>query len=378
MRNAWLTTFAALFCLVALAGASAIADPASMAIKAKKSPQQDGTKSLWPWSKKSEPAPQTMPPMLGTDRPTAHISATKHPIKYFTAAVSEMPIGKGKVASAPRPTMPPAQQRPDAISLSTPTGPPSPEFFIYAAQACERQNDFPQARANFQRALSIWPGQVEVLRAAARMEDRQGNLPLAENLYAQAVTANPQHAGARNDLGLCLARQGKLDASAQVLEQAVQLQPGKALYRNNAATVLVEMRQDQRALGHLAAVHGAAEANYNLGQLLVERNRAAEAAPYFQAALEQNPSMQPAQDALAKLQPASATQPTQPQVAQVTPPVTPAIAPVGQPAAIQSAPVTPPQYGYPTTAQAPSEGTQGSTPPRYLPPVASRPGEMRR
>ena len=148
----------------------------------------------------------------------------------------------------------------------------------------------------------IWPGQVEVLRAAARMEDRQGNLPLAENLYQQAVTANPQHAGAVNDLGLCLAREGKLQPSLQALEQAVQLQPTKALYRNNAATVLVEMHQDQRALAHLAAVHDAADANYNLGQLLVERGRPADAAQYFQAAVQQNPGMQQAQVALAKMQ----------------------------------------------------------------------------
>ena len=93
-----------------------------------------------------------------------------------------------------------------------------------------------------------------------------------------------------------------MQPSLQALEQAVQLQPSKALYRNNAATVLVEMHQDQRALAHLAAVHGAADANYNLGQLLVERNRAADAAPYFQAALQQNPGLQQAQVALAKLQ----------------------------------------------------------------------------
>lgn len=134
------------------------------------------------------------------------------------------------------------------------------------------------------------------------MEDRQGNLPLAENLYQQAVTSNPQHAGAMNDLGLCLAREGKLPQSLQVLEQAVQLQPTKALYRNNAATVLVEMHQDQRALAHLAAMHDAADANYNMGQLLIERGRPADAAQYFQAAVQANPAMQQAQVALAKLQ----------------------------------------------------------------------------
>jgi hypothetical protein len=169
-----------------------------------------------------------------------------------------------------------------------------------------------------------------------------------------------------------------------VLEQAVQLQPAKALYRNNAATVLVEMRQDQRALGHLAAVHGAAEANFNLGQLLVERNRGAEAAPYFQAALEQNPAMQPAQDALAKLQAvppaqvAGSTPAAAPRYAQVTPFAPQPAAPVAQPIAPQPASAGPPQYIYPSTVEAPPVGTQGATLPRYLPPVASRPGEVRR
>ena len=218
------------------------------------------------------------------------------------------------------------------------------------------------------------------------MEDRQANLPLAENLYQQAVTANPGHAGALNDLGLCLARQGKLEPSRQVLEQAVQLQPTKALYRNNAATVLVEMHQDQRALGHLAAVHGAADANYNLGQLLVQRGRAADAGPYFQAALQQNPNLQAAQVALdrlhgkqvnvATLPPAAQpSQSTQPVVSQLPVQPGPMVAP-------QQGWQTPPQANnsYPVTARVPGTDASGFSSPRYLPPVATRPnaGPVRR
>src|SRR4029078_10841275 len=81
----------------------------------------------------------------------------------------------------------------------------------------------------------------------------------------------------------------------------IHLQPDKSLYRNNAATVLVEIRQDQRALGHLAAVHNPADANFNLGQLLVDRGRPADAATYFQTAIQLNPGMQQAKDAIAKL-----------------------------------------------------------------------------
>jgi tetratricopeptide (TPR) repeat protein len=372
MRKLWLTTFTALYCAAGFTAATAFADPASMAMSGRGNSQLPAS-SVWPWSSSTAaPAPQ---PVIG--QPPQQISATHHPIKYLEAK-----FGSGnKAASAPRPMMPPATGKPDPISLTTPSGPPSPELFIFSAQMCEQQNDVPQARKNFQKALTMWPGQVEVLRAAARMEDRQGNLPLAENLYQQAVTANPQHAGALNDLGLCLAREGKLQPSLQALEQAVQLQPSKALYRNNAATVLVEMHQDQRALAHLAAVHGAADANYNLGQLLVERNRAADAAPYFQAALQQNPGLQQAQVALAKLQgtqvaaapPVAAVPVLAAQPAAAQPIASNMAMQYGQPIGAQQFAQANEQVNYPAPAGAPAAGMVPAPAPQYLPPVATRP-----
>jgi tetratricopeptide (TPR) repeat protein len=381
MRNAWLKTIAAAFAALGMTGSSVLASPAGMALRA-------------PWSTK--PATSAVAPTRTTVtqaepfRPSSQISPTKNPFKYFAAAISELPIAS-KARTSANPVMQPAPQHNDAIALDKPVGPPTPELFISLAQISERQGDIPQARNHYGQALTMWPGHPEVLRAAARMEDRLGELAMAETLYQQAVAANPQHAGALNDLGLCLARQGKLDASLQAIEQAIQLQPDKPLYRNNAATVLVEMRQDQRALGHLAAVHGAAEANYNLGQLLVQRGRAAEATPFFQAAVEQNPQMQSAQVALAKLQgttvPGSTT-PAQPTAPATTPIVVP-----------QQAPTAGPQFYYPATARSPEYGTStyvppayyappgyapagaptnGSAPTRYLPPVASQPGPMQR
>ncbi len=380
MRKLWLTIFTALYCAAGFTAATVVADPASMAMGGRSNSQLPAT-SIWPWSSSTTaPAPQ---PVMG--QPPEQISATHHPIKYLEANISKKFGSGNKMASAPRPMMPPATNRPDSISLSTPSGPPSPEFFIFAAQMCEQQGDVPQARKNFQKALTMWPGQVEVLRAAARMEDRQGNLPLAENLYQQAVTANPQHPGALNDLGLCLAREGKLQPSLQALEQAVQLQPTKALYRNNAATVLVEMHQDQRALAHLAAVHGAADANYNLGQLLVERNRAADAAPYFQAALQQNPGLQQAQVALAKLQgtqvAAVAPVAAQPVAVQTQPAVAQPIASnvptqYGQPIGAQQFAPANQQVNYPVPAGVPAAGMVAAPAPQYLPPVATRPAQQ--
>jgi Tfp pilus assembly protein PilF len=313
-------------------------------------------------------------------RPSSLISPVKNPIKYLRATMSELP--KPSMPKMPsmfkgwgseNEEMQPARAANDSISLNTPVGPPTPQLLISTAQLYERQGEVERARGHFQQALTMWPGNVDVLRAAARMEDRQNNLPMAENLYRQAVASNPNHAGALNDLGLCLARHGKMDQSVQVIEQAIVIQPDKPLFRNNAATVLVEMRQDQRALGHLAAVHTAADANYNLGQLLLQRGRTADAAPYFQTALQLNPQMQSAQLALASLQPASPGSAVQyapipaaePSAAVVTPTMGP-----------QGTPQMGPQYGYPATARAPEFNS--AEVPRYLPPVAAQPNAVQR
>lgn len=378
MRKLWLNTFTALSIGAGFTASAALADPASMAMPGHFSNQQQQPQDSswhWPWSKTTTtvvpPTPTPSPYVIGQPPQPQDNSFTHHPINYLETNISKKFGSGAKAASSPQPVMPPvtAHAVATAPAPAGPTGPPSPEMYIFAAQTCEQQNDVPQARQNFQKALNIWPGQVEVLRAAARMEDRQGNLPLAENLYQQAVTANPQHAGAMNDLGLCLAREGKLPQSLQVLEQAVQLQPTKPLYRNNAATVLVEMHQDQRALAHLAAVHNAEDANYNLGQLLIERGRPADAVQYFQAAVQANPGNQLAQVALAKLQGS--------QVAVSTPPITPQPAatqpPVQNIPAVpaQQVPIAGQQVSYPSTAAA--VPPVAPLAPQQLPPVASRP-----
>jgi tetratricopeptide (TPR) repeat protein len=258
------------------------------------------------------------------------------------------------------------------------------------AQLAEREGNIEQARGVFREAIAKWPTDVELLRATARLEDRQGQLGVAEALYRRAVELEPQHAGAYNDLGLCLARQGKLEQSVQAIEQGICLQPDKALYRNNAATVLVELRQDQKALAHLSAVHGPAASNYNLGQLLVARSRTHEAVPYFQAAVEMDPTMEPARVALAQ---ATGIPVVPSQVAAESIPITPTAVPPSygpQLAPQQSAqqPMFPatargpawnastsvaPATAYPVYAPSPAPTYQTAAAPRYLPPVQTPP-----
>ena len=287
-KNRLISTALSLFA-AGLIASGAQASPASMSMP---NATTSATSTSWWefWKPSTTPTPTTWP-----NSPTAassQVSPFWHPIDYASAKWH----GNSQPAAAR--TTPTYH---DSIALNNPAGPPTPELFIGMAQISERQGNVAQVREQLQRGLSMWPNNLDLLRAAGRMEDRAGNLPLAETLYQRAVNASPQHAGALNDLGVCMAREGKLEQSVQTLEQAAYLQPSEARYRNNVATVLVELRQDQRALAHLSAVHAPAEANYNLGQLLVERNRPQDAAKYFQAALGIDPAMQPAQRCLPNL-----------------------------------------------------------------------------
>lgn len=400
MRRDWFSTLSAALCVAASfthpATASPVGTPNTAAASKSETSWTDSLKvdSLKFW-KKDEPATTT--PWAATAnraeaaKPTDEISAWRHPIQYFSAAMSETPVAES--IRKDKATLDAARPH-DNISLGTPISPATPQYYITLAQASERQGQIVQARAQIQQGMAKWPKDVEILRAAARMEDRQNQLQVAENLYRRACTANPQHAGAINDLGLCLARQGKFDQSVQSFEQAIQLQPDKPLYRNNAATVLVQMRQDQRALAHLAAVHGPGVANYNLGKLLVDRGRPHESIIYFQAAAELDPTMEAAHTAIAQLQgvpmqgmsvqgptttpqfaervimPQPATAPTTgPQFApqqSVEEPVFPTTA---RAPAIGTSSYLPPTNDYPTTAAPSTPIYQTATSPRYLPPV---------
>jgi tetratricopeptide (TPR) repeat protein len=331
------------------------ASPAAMSVASSSTTPSASSSGWWEFWKSS---PTSAPSIYSNNPPTlANTQATQvspmwHPIDYVSAK------WHGNAPVHPTASATPAYH--DSIALSNPAGPPTPELYIAMAQIAERQGNVPEARHNLQHAVTMWPNNVELLRAAARMEDRVGNLPVAEALYQRAVAANPQLPGALNDYGLCLAREGKLDQSVHTLEQAVFLQPDKALYRNNAATVLVEMRQDQRALAHLSAVHAPAEANYNLGQLLVERNRPQDAAKYFQTALSIDPAMQPAQAALAQLNGAAPSQQTAAFTQNASAQRPAEITPVGTQTVPQQSVSQP---SFPETARAPIVGQSTALPP---------------
>lgn len=202
-----------------------------------------------------------------------------------------------------------AYKKLDPISLGFKSGPLSADLYLSMAQMSDRGGNAPQARSMYHRTLSIDANHREGLLGLARLEDREGRLEEAIRVYRKALATNPRDAVVLNDLALCHARNGELQLAASDLETAIQLQPQKQLYRNNIAKVLVEMNHTGPALSHLSAVHPPAVAHYNVGVLLVQRERSGEAVQFLATAARLDPHLVAAQDMMARINGTAAQSP---------------------------------------------------------------------
>ena len=211
-------------------------------------------------------------------------------------------VFKGKSANQPNgPLKSSGSSELDPIALGFASGPPNAELYLSMARMSDQGGNTPHARSMYHRALTIDSKNLEGMLALARLEDREGQLDAALHYYQQAVHSHPQSAKALNDLSLCFARRGQLTEAMPPLEQAIRLQPAKPLYRNNIAKVLIEMNQVQGALQHQSAVHPPAVAQYNVGVLLHQRGRDAEAVQFLAGAIQADPRLTAANTLLTQL-----------------------------------------------------------------------------
>lgn len=275
---------------IAMAGQSCLAAPGMMQTTAP--PTQSG-QGFWSKLWRGEDQPPAPP------APSAMTPAAPDEARPWWAPR----IGNPFSGQAAQPA-----EKPDVLSLRTPTGDLSPKALVIKAQIAEMQNDHAAARQFFSQALQQAPGDAATLREIGHFEDRREQLGLAEQMYRRALSVEPRNPALMNDLALCCARQGKLTESAQLLGSAVSLRPEKALYRNNIAKVLIELGEPDAAESHLAAVHPAGVAKYNLGQLLAGKGDTDAAVVCFREAVEIDPSLTPAAAALQALGPAAGMQ----------------------------------------------------------------------
>jgi tetratricopeptide (TPR) repeat protein len=281
------------------------------------------------------------------------------PFKKIGDAVTS-PFNKSAQKTPPRTTSN------DPIALASKNTPPNAALYVSLAKLQERSGNTETAVEEYNKALDAEPTNLAALLGLARLYDRLGRYEDALKLYDTAVQAHPENASVANDYGLCLARAGKLYESAQALRRAISLDSKKVLYRNNLATVLVEQQRPEEAFDVLVGAHGEAVAHYNVGYLLMQRERKSDAHRHFLAASRLDPNFKEARQWCELLQPSAD-------------PTTDKALLVASPMPTTSTPTTPMPTPTPTTTVTVSEPVavpQTSTPAAVVPSQYSADGTL--
>lgn len=189
-----------------------------------------------------------------------------------------------------------------------------------------------------QAARKLKPGaarEFETRLTMAQIHEREGKLQKAANIYAELLKERPEHAKLCHRYGVVLTELGKGDEGVQYLERARTADPNNAAVLSDlgyaylisdelesAETLLRDAFEqdprDERTVNNLALavglngrfeesqalyerVNSRAEAQANLGYICVQRGDGQRAMAHFNKALDLDPSLKPAAEALVQL-----------------------------------------------------------------------------
>ncbi len=111
-----------------------------------------------------------------------------------------------------------------------------------------RQKNFPEARQCFQRVTELQPSYAEGFFYLAISALHTGDRPAAETAFREAVKLNPAAVSALYNLGVLLLDERKPAEAADYLERARQVDPNNQELTVNLIRAELESREEKRAL----------------------------------------------------------------------------------------------------------------------------------
>jgi pentatricopeptide repeat protein len=183
--------------------------------------------------------------------------------------------------------------------------PPPIEAHVSLGSVYMGKEMYPQAAAEFRRALEIDPQYVRAISGLARVYDRTDSLEKAIELWERAMAISPDMMELHFHAGFSYYAAGRLDQAIAAWQEAARLQPEFAqphfqlgiAYEDRGDTErAVEAYQEALQVNPLYVL-----ANYNLGHLYKRLGRMEEAVDQFQQAIETNPQYGDAYNSLAWL-----------------------------------------------------------------------------
>lgn len=183
----------------------------------------------------------------------------------------------------------------------------NPEKTLLAwARYQEDIGEYAEARRKYRELQIAYPDNLEAHLGMARIEMLTGRSKQAEQILTDLVKEHPDSTAVRIAIGQMYAQQEKYDEAIQAFEEACEIDPENQDCRYELGVAFARVGKYDQALSNLSFSVGEPAAHYNIGYILHEQGRDADAAEWFQNALSLHPDHQTADKSkamLAKLNP---------------------------------------------------------------------------
>ena len=183
----------------------------------------------------------------------------------------------------------------------------NPEKTLLAwARYQEDIGEYAEARRKYREMQIAYPDNLEAHLGMARIEMLTGRSKQAEQILTDLVKEHPDSTAVRISTGQMYAQQEKWDEAIRAFEEACEIDPENQDCRYELGVAFARVGKYDQALSNLSFSVGEPAAHYNIGYILHEQGRDADAAEWFQNALSLHPDHQTADKSkamLAKLNP---------------------------------------------------------------------------
>lgn len=167
----------------------------------------------------------------------------------------------------------------------------------------QKAGHFADAIVQFEQARKLNPRKYKNLsRRLAVLYDRAGDERKALEEFAEAVKRTPKDADLLNDLGYCHYNRARWTEAEKYFRQAMAVQPKHQRATINLGLSLAQQGKRDDAMKVFESVLRPAEAKANFAFVLATQGKREEAKAMYQAALQLEPGLTMAQQALASLE----------------------------------------------------------------------------
>jgi tetratricopeptide (TPR) repeat protein len=169
-------------------------------------------------------------------------------------------------------------------------------------EALASSGNLEQARAQYQAALQLKPGNPAALFGLGLISSRETNADQAVRYFQSALQNRPNYPEARYHLGLIYALQGRTAEAIEQYDECLRAAPDVPEVHYSLANALVTEGKLDDAITHYRSAlrldPDAPDVHNNLGAVLLRSGHPAEAVEQFQAALRLEPNLPQAEDQL--------------------------------------------------------------------------------